>query len=300
MDLLSVADPGADGLGALLETAAAFKGDQAAFAGRLSGKSVGLFFEKPSLRTRASSEVAALKLGASPLVIKQDEIGLGTRESAADVARVLDRYFDLLALRVFSHSDLVTIAAHAEAPVVNLLSDLEHPCQAIADLLTLKESRPLDGAVLAYVGDGNNVCHSLILAGPALGVTVRVAAPASHAPLPDVVAAARASAAPGADVVITEDPTEAVRGADAVYTDVWASMGQEAEAAERKTIFSSYRVDGRLFSTAAETSIFLHCLPAHRGDEVTDDVMDHPRSRVFDQAENRLHAFAAVLIALAG
>lgn len=300
MDFLSVADAGREGLAALLATAAAAKTDPEFFAGRLAGRTVGLFFEKPSLRTRASSEVAALRLGARPLVLKQDEVGLGSRESVADVARVLDRYFDLLALRVFHHSDLEAIADHADAPVVNLLSDLEHPCQAVADLQTLAEHRPLDGSVIAYVGDGNNVCHSLLLAAAPLGVTVRVAAPAGQEPLPGIVAAARAAAAPGTDVVVTDDPAAAVEGADAVYTDVWASMGQESETEARKAVFTPYRVDESLFGLAADDAIFLHCLPAHRGDEVTDGVMDHARSRVFDQAENRLHAFVAVLVHLLG
>ena len=300
MDFLSVADVGREGLDALLATAAAAKSDPAFFAGRLEGKTIGLFFEKPSLRTRASSEVAALRLGARPLVLKQDEVGLGSRESVADVARVLDRYFDLLALRVFHHADLESIADHAEAPVVNLLSDLEHPCQAVADLQTLAEHRPLDGAVIAYVGDGNNVCHSLMLAAAPLGVTVRVAAPAGHEPRSEVLDAARGTAAPGTDVVVTDDPVAAVEGADAVYTDVWASMGQEDEAEARKRLFTPYRIDRSLFERAADDAIFLHCLPAHRGDEVTDDVMDHERSRVFDQAENRLHAFVSVLVHLLG
>ena len=298
MDFIGASDPGPAGLAAILETAAAFKAAPEAHAGRLSGKMVGLFFEKPSMRTRVSSEVAALRLGAHPIVLRQDEVGLGSRESAADVARVLDRYLDLVALRVFRHSDLEALAAHAHAPVVNLLSDAEHPCQALADLFTLGEARPLDGAVLAYVGDGNNVCHSLLMSGPALGVSVRVASPSAYGPDPGVVEAARAGAASGADVVISDDPAAAVRGADAVYTDVWASMGQESEAADRAVIFEPYRVDERLFALAADDAMFLHCLPAHRGEEVTDGVMDHDRSRVLDQAENRLHAFAAVLLYL--
>jgi ornithine carbamoyltransferase len=231
-----------------------------------------------------------------PLVLKQDEIGLGRREAVADVARTLDRYLDVLAFRVFRHSDLDTVAAHAEAPVINLLSDLEHPCQALADLQTLAEHRPLEGSVVAYVGDGNNVCASLMIAGAATGVTVRVASPRGFEPASEVVARARALARPGVEVVIGNDPEAAVRGADAVYTDVWASMGQESEAAARRELFAPFQVDEALFDLAAPDAIFLHCLPAHRGEEVTDGVVDHARSRVFDQAENRLHAFKALLL----
>lgn len=300
MDFLSVADLGRAGLAEVLGRAAAVKADPRPVAGSLAGKKVGLFFEKPSTRTRVSCEVATLDLGAAPLVLKQDEVGLGKRESAADIARVLDRYLDVLALRVFRHTDLVTMAEHASAPVINLLSDREHPCQALADLQTLAETRPLDGTVLAYVGDGNNVCHSLLLGGALAGVTVRVAAPPGYEPAPEIVEQARSLAAPGVEIMVVRDPSEAVRGADAVYTDVWASMGQEAEAAERRRLFDPYRVDEALFALAGPQAIFLHCLPAHRGEEVTDGVADHARSRIFDQAENRMHAFKALLLHVAG
>jgi ornithine carbamoyltransferase len=300
MDFLSVADLGRDGLTEVLAGAAAVKADPRPVAGALAGKKVGLFFEKPSTRTRVSCEVAVVDLGAAPLVLKQDEVGLGKRESAADIARVLDRYLDVLAFRVFRHEDLVVIAAHASAPVINLLSDREHPCQALADLQTLAETRPLPGASLAFVGDGNNVCHSLLLGGALTGVSVRVASPPGFEPAVEVVEEARRLAVPGVEITIGSDPAEAVRGADAVYTDVWASMGQEAEAAERRRLFSPYRVDERLFALAGPQAIFLHCLPAHRGEEVTDGVADHPRSRIFDQAENRMHAFKALLLHVAG
>jgi ornithine carbamoyltransferase len=296
MDFLSVTDLGPAGLAEVLATAAAVKADPAPAAGRLAGRKVGLFFEKPSTRTRVSCEVAVADLGAVPLVLKQDEVGLGKRESVADVARTLDRYLDVLAFRVFRHGDLVTIAEYASAPVINLLSDLEHPCQALADLQTLAESRPLAGATVAFLGDGNNVCHSLVLAGASL----RVASPPGYEPAAEVMARARALAAPGVTIEIGNDPVGAVRGVDAVYTDVWASMGQEAEAAERRRLFEPYRVDERLFALAGPQAIFLHCLPAHRGDEVTDGVADHERSRIFDQAENRMHVFKALLLHVAG
>ena len=300
MDFLRVAHLGVDGLRAVLDRAAKVKADPEPTRGILAGQRVGLFFEKPSTRTRVSCELATVDLGGVPIVLRQDEVGLGSREAVADVARVLDRYLDILAFRVFRHGDLETLAAYADAPVINLLSDLEHPCQALADLQTLAESRPLEDAVVAYVGDGNNVCNSLMIAAAAVGVTVRVASPPGYAPSDTVVGEARAIATAGAAVTVTEDPEEAVAGADAVYTDVWTSMGQEREAAQRLAVFEPYRIDEELFALAAEDAIFLHCLPAHRGEEVTDGVIDHPRSRVFDQAENRLHAFKALLLHVAG
>jgi ornithine carbamoyltransferase len=298
MDFIGVADPGAEGLASILERARKVKADPNSVRGALEGARIGLFFEKPSTRTRVSCEVAASELGALPVVLKQDEVGLGTREAVEDVARVLDRYLDFLAFRVFDHANLETLALHAEAPVINLLSDLEHPCQALADLQTLAEHRPLGGAVIGYVGDGNNVCASLMIGGAALGVSVRVATPPGHEPSAGVVDAARGIGTGGAEVVVTNDPRTAVAGADAVYTDVWTSMGQEADAASRTKSFLDYQVNEELFSLAADDAIFLHCLPAHRGEEVTDGVMDHRRSRVFDQAENRLHAFKALLLHL--
>lgn len=299
MDFVKVGDLGAGGIRHLVELAAEVKRDRDRVAGSRRGLRVGLFFEKPSTRTRVSCEVATTDLGGVPIVLKQDEVGLGSREAVEDVARVLDRYLDVLAFRVFDHRNLDTIAEYADAPVINLLSDLEHPCQALADMQTLAESRPIQGSTIAYVGDGNNVCSSLMIAGAALGARVRVASPAGYAPPAWAVSEAE-SIADGGAVEVMEDPAEAVRGADAVYTDVWTSMGQEAEAAERRSLFAPYRVDEALFGLAAPSAIFLHCLPAHRQEEVTDGVVDHERSRVFDQAENRLHAFKALLLHLTG
>ncbi len=300
-DFLSVTDFDPDTLERVLRLAHAVKQDPASVAGRLAGVKVGLFFEKPSARTRISTEVASADLGAVPVVLKGDEIGLGKRESVEDVARVFDRYLDVLALRVFRHDHLVTIAAHAEAPVVNLLSDLEHPCQALADLQTVAEVRELPGTVLAYLGDGNNVAHSLMLAAAMSGIDFRIAAPAGYGPDAAVLARAEALAAQsGGGVTVTIDPEAAVAGAHVVYTDVWASMGQEDEARERRALFAPYRVDGELFAAARDDAIFLHCLPAHRGEEVTDEVVDHERSLVFDQAENRMHTFKALLLHLWG
>jgi len=284
VDFVNVADLGTGGFSEVLELAAAVKADRSSVAGSRPGINVGLFFEKPSLRTRVSCEVAASDLGMVPYV--------------KDVGAVLDRYLDVLALRVFDHRNLETIAANADAPVINLLSDREHPCQALADLQTLAEARPLEGATVAFIGDGNNVCNSLMIAGAMMGVSTRVAGPVGFAPPDEMVAAARTASGDRAEIVITDDPAEAVRGADAVYTDVWASMGQEDEAAARKALFEPYRVDEDLFGLASQDAIFLHCLPAHRGDELTDAVADHERSRIYDQAENRMHAFKALLLHL--
>ncbi len=299
-DYLMVPDLGADGLTRVLDLAARMKSDPSAYAGRLSGQRVGLFFEKPSTRTRVSCEVATVDLGAHPVVLKADEVGLGKREAVEDVARTLDRYLDVLALRVFDHQNLIAIADNAEAPVINLLSDRSHPCQALADLQTIAEHRPLSGGTVTYVGDGNNVCHSLMLGGAMTGVHMRVAAPPGYEPHADVVAHAEHLAHErGGSVMVTNDVAAAVAGADVVYTDVWASMGQESEAEERKQPFLEYQVGEELFSTAASDAIFMHCLPAHRGEEVTHEVVEHKRSRVFDQAENRLHAFKALLLYVA-
>jgi ornithine carbamoyltransferase len=291
-------DIGGDGVAAVVDLAAKLKEDPSSVAGSRDGMRVGLFFEKPSTRTRVSCEVGTAELGAQPVVLKNDEVGLGTREAPQDVARVLERYLDVLAFRVFDHHNLELMAEHAEAPVINLLSDLEHPCQAIADLLTVIEHRPLEGASIAYVGDGNNVAHSLMLAATAVGASVTVAAPAGYGPSDAVIERARSGAIGGAQIAVTDDPFAAVAGADAVYTDVWTSMGSESETEERLRSFEPFRVTEELFAAAGDEAIFMHCLPAHRGEEVTAGVMEHPRSRVFDQAENRLHAFKAILLHL--
>jgi ornithine carbamoyltransferase len=298
-DYLETTDLGADGLRDVLRLAAASKQDPTAYAGRLRGRKVGLFFEKPSTRTRVSCEAATVDLGAHPVVLKADEVGLGKREAVEDVARVLDRYLDVLAFRVFDHHNLETMAAYAAAPVVNLLSDKAHPCQAAADLQTIAEHRPLEGATVAYIGDGNNVCHSLMLAGAMVGMEVRVAGPAGYEPDAAVTEQATSlAAATGGAIRVGNDAAEAVRGADVVYTDVWTSMGQEDEAAARQALFAPFRVDLALFAEAAPDAIFLHCLPAHRGEEVTAEVLEHGRSRVFDQAENRMHSFRGLLLHL--
>lgn len=300
-DYLTVSDLSPDELTAVLERASRLRADPSSAANALSGQRIGLFFEKPSARTRISTEVGSAELGMIPIVLKADEIGLGKRESVADVGRVFDRYLDVLALRVFDHANLVIIAENAEAPVINLLSDLEHPCQALADLQTIAADRPLAGTTVAYVGDGNNVCHSLMVAGAMAGMEVRAVTPPGYEPSPAVTEhAIGLAAANGGAIAVTTDAEVGVAGADVVYTDVWASMGQEAEAIERRKLFEPYQVNQELFSRAGADAIFLHCLPAHRGDEATDEVLDNDRSRILDQAENRLHSFKALLLHLAG
>jgi ornithine carbamoyltransferase len=290
-----------DGLRETLHLAADSKRNLADYAGRMSGQKVGLFFEKPSTRTRVSCEVATVDLGAHPVVLKADEVGLGKREAVEDVGRVLDRYLDVLAFRVFDHTNLEKMAADTAAPIVNLLSDRSHPCQALADLQTIAEHKPLEEAAVAYVGDGNNVCHSLMLAGAMVGSDIRVAGPAGYEPASEIVTRAKEIAAEtGGSITVTNDAAAAVAGADVVYTDVWTSMGQEAEAADRNAMLMPYQVTRDLFESAAADAIFMHCLPAHRDEEVTHDVIEHRRSVVFDQAENRMHSFRGLLLYLAG
>ncbi len=298
-DFLMVTDLGAAGLTETLRLAADSKRDLASYAGRMQGQKVGLFFEKPSTRTRVSCEVATVELGAHPVVLKADEVGLGKREAVEDVGRVLDRYLDVLAFRVFDHGNLVKIGESSVAPVINLLSDRSHPCQALADLQTIAEHMPLNEAKVAYIGDGNNVCHSLMLAGAMSGMDIRVAGPIRYAPGADIVAEATAiGSGTGGDIMVTNDVAEAVAGADVVYTDVWTSMGQESEAEDRIEMLMPFQVTQDLFESAADDAIFMHCLPAHRGEEVTHGVLEHSRSRIFDQAENRMHSFRGLLLYL--
>lgn len=297
-DLLSVSDLTSAELAHVLETAMALKD-----SGRrpiLRDKTLALVFEKPSLRTRVSFEVAMRHLGGDCLYLSPPEVGLGQRETPADVARVLSRYVDAIAARTFTQATVRELAEYADVPVINALSDEEHPCQALADLLTVREKKGgLAGVTLAYIGDGNNVANSLALAGGMSGMHVRFASPEGYEVPEGVRAAAQTTAAAnGGSITQVTAPAEAVSGADVVYTDVWASMGQEQEATLRSEAFAGYTVDLKLMSLAKPDAIFMHDLPAHRGDEVTDEVMDGPQSVVFDQAENRLHAQKAVLALL--
>jgi ornithine carbamoyltransferase len=264
----------------------------------LFGKTLAMVFQKPSNRTRVSFEVGMYHLGGHALPLSPQELQIGKRETPSDTGRVLARYIDAIMVRTFDHEELEELAAAADVPVINGLSDSHHPCQALADLLTIREELgELEGLKLTYVGDGNNVAHSLALGCALTGAQLTIAHPEGHGPDPRVVElATKLGDAP----TITEDPQEGVAGARVVYTDVWASMGQEAEAEERKKKFMPYQVNGELMSRAAPGAIFLHCLPAHRGEEVTAGVIDGPQSRVFDQAENRLHAQKALLYLLLG
>ena len=302
-DLISIADLSPSELDRVLNTAIALKE-----GGRepiLAGKTLALVFEKPSLRTRVSFHVAMRHLGGDCIYLSPPEVGLGERETPADVGRVLSRYVDCVAARVFAPETLTEIAEFADVPVINALSDPplgEHPCQALADLQTMRENKgALDGITVAYIGDGNNVANSLSLAAAMSGMHFRIASPEGYELEPTFVAQGEELAeTSGGSIAMTNDPKEAVEGADVVYTDVWASMGQEREAALRKEAFQGYRVDAEMMSLAKGDAIFMHDLPAHRGEEVTDEVMDGRQSVVFDQAENRMHAQKAVLALLLG
>jgi ornithine carbamoyltransferase len=262
----------------------------------LEGKTLAMLFEKPSLRTRVTFEVGMGQLGGQVLYLGPQEVGLGQREAVKDVARNLSRWVDAVVARVFSHQTVLELAEHASIPVINGLSDFEHPCQALGDYLTLLEHKGrLEGTTLAWVGDGNNVAHSLMYGAARLGVRMRIATPAGYEPDRSALAEARRE---GGAIALTHDPAQAVAGADAVYTDVWTSMGQEDEAETREQVFRPYQVNARLMLAAGPQALFMHCSPAHRGQEVTDDVMDAPSSLVCDQAENRLHIQKAILLAL--
>jgi len=290
--LRSDLDLAPESLRAVLDLAHQVKKTPAKFAKSLSGKYLTLLFEKPSLRTRLTFELAMKQLGGDAVT----SIGpIAEREPVKDVARNVDRWSNGIVARVFSHQTIEELAVWSKIPVINALSDLYHPCQALADVQTLEERfGKLDGMKLAFVGDGNNVAHSLMLTAGRLGMRVAIAAPANYQPNPEIVA----EASKFAEITITADASEAVAGAHAVYTDVWASMGQESEAAERSRIFAPYQVNEELFAQARPDAIFLHCLPAKRGLEVTDAVMESPRSAIFDEAENRLHAQKALLMML--
>ena len=294
-DLLSVVDPGRDEAEQLIEQALVMK--QGGMRCLLPWRSVALLFEKPSLRTRVSFDLAVTQLGGHCLYLSPQEVGLGHREPVADVARVLSRYVDCIVARVFSHETIVGLARHATVSVINALSDREHPCQAMADFLTIREHKGrLGGVRLAYVGDGNNVARSLALLSAMMGVEFIIASPNGYElDAATVTEARRIAAVAGSGVTATNDPLEAVHGADVVYTDTWTSMGQEDEAAIRRKAFAGFQVDSALMAHARPDALFMHCLPAHQGEEVTSDVLNGKASVVFDQAENRLHVQKAIL-----
>jgi len=303
-DLLSIADLTEEEFWELLEFAKLLKLET--LAGKrheyLKGKTLAMIFQKPSTRTRVAFEVGMYQLGGYALYLSSNDMQLRRGETIADTARVLSRFVDGIMARVFDHQDVVDLAKYANVPVINGLSDEEHPSQVLADFLTIWEKfGTLKGLKLAYVGDGNNVTHSLLLAAGLVGMDISVATPEGYEPKPFYVEKAKELAAKhGSSVQVLRDPVEAVTGANAVYTDVWASMGQEAEHEERLRIFKPYQVNPNLMSHADKHAIFLHCLPAHRGEEVVDEVADSPQSAIFDEAENRLHAHKAILAMLMG
>lgn len=270
------------------------------FARTLAGKTLALVFQKPSNRTRVSFEVGMYQLGGNAIYLSPEEINLGVREPVRDVARTLSRYVDGIVLRTFGHDNVLELAQYCDKPVINGLSDFSHPCQALADLYTIREKfGSFAGRVLAYIGDGNNVCNSLIFACAKMGLSLVIASPRGYEPRAGLVRRAR-EANTSASISVVHDPAAAARGADVLYTDVWASMGQEKEAAARRKAFKKFSLNAGLLSKAKSSALVMHCLPAHRGDEITDEVMDSARSVVFDQAENRMHVQKAVLIRLLG
>ncbi len=307
-DLLSLGETAPADISRILAHAAALKKDlqrrktSRPLAGPLAGKTLVMIFEKSSTRTRLSFEVGMYQLGGQAIFLSPRDIQLGRGETIEDTARVLSRYADAIMIRTFAHETVEAAARAADVPVINGLSDKHHPCQVLADLMTLKEKKGrLKGLTLAYVGDGNNMAHSLLEGCAKTGVSIAVATPKGYEPDEAVVAGARKAArGTGASVLLTRDPALAVRGAHAVYTDVWTSMGQEDEAARRRRAFAGYQVNAALLAAARPDAVVMHCLPAHRGEEIAADVLDGPRSVVLDQAENRLHAQKAVLLLLMG
>jgi ornithine carbamoyltransferase len=299
-DLLADTDLSPGDLNLIFGLAERVKAAPRAYSQALLGKQLAMIFEKPSLRTRVTFEVGMTSLGGFGVYLDHAKPRLGEREAVKDIARNLERWVDGIVARTYSHESVLELANNASIPVVNALTDLFHPCQALADLFTLREKiGTLSGQTLAFVGDGNNVCHSLMVTGAKLGVSVRAATPPGYEPKAEVVAEAKAlGAATGATVEVFNNPLEAVAGAQAVYTDVWASMGQEHAVHLRAQVFAPYRVTDELLDAAAPSALFMHCLPAHRGQEVTNEVIDSPRSVAFDQAENRLHVQKALLILL--
>jgi len=299
-DLLSISDLSSEDIQLLISNAVDMKAE--GWTSLLGEKVLALLFEKPSLRTRVSFEIAMWQLGGHTIYLSPDEVGLGKRESVPDVARVLSRYANAIVARTFSHQTLEILASYADVPVINALSDLEHPCQALADFLTIYEKKEaLEELTLAYVGDGNNVAHSLLLAASLTGVNFRIASPSGYRVQEKILLLAQDYALDsGAEIVCTEEPHLAVSGADVVYTDVWTSMGQEAEADRRRQIFAGYQVNDELLSLAKEDAILMHPLPAHHGEEVAEGILDSPQSVVFDQAGNRVHLQKALLADMLG
>jgi ornithine carbamoyltransferase len=293
-DFLTLSDLTRIEMELLLRRAADLKSGKNTGLSPLAGKNIGLFFEKPSTRTRLSFEAGIFQLGGNAICMTPNELQLGRGETISDTARTISRYLNAVMMRTFSHATLETVAANSSIPVINGLSDLHHPCQALADVLTLIEKKgTLKGLKLAFIGDGNNVCNSLIEAAAILEFNLIIASPEGFEPHSGILDSARASAK--SEIIVLRDPKEAAVMADAVYTDVWVSMGQEKGAEEKKKKFTDYQINAKLLSCAKKDVVVLHCLPAHRGEEITAEIMDGPHSVVFDQAENRLHTQKALL-----
>lgn len=270
------------------------------FCDSFKNKAVGLIFQKPSLRTRVSFQVGVWQLGGQCMSLSPAEVNIGVRESGKDAAMTLSRYLDLIVARVFKHKEVVELAEYSRVPVINGLSDLYHPCQALADIYTVREKfGKVKGLTLAYIGDGNNVCNSLLEITSLVGMNIKIASPKGFTPAKNVLDLANAQAVKSSSsVVVTNDPKEAASGADVFYTDVWASMGQEKEARKRSKIFRKFQINKELVSLGKKNALVMHCLPAHRGQEITDDVIDSPGSVIFDEAENRLHVQKAIMLKL--
>jgi len=299
-DFLSIKDLTIDQFSQILDLTKKIKSKPRSYQNKLKNKILAMIFQKPSLRTRVTFEVGMLQLGGEAIYLGPTDIQLGTRETAYDVGKNLERWVDGIMIRTFAHQNVIDLGQTAKIPVINALTDLLHPCQAMADFFTLYEKlRGRRDFKLAYIGDGNNVCHSLLFANAKTGSTMIVGTPPGYEPDPEIVKQAEEEGKiSGSKVFVTNDPSEAVHGADAVYADVWASMGQEQEKEERLKIFSPYQVNSELMSKAKQEALFMHCLPAHRGEEVTDEVIDSEHSVVFDQAENRLHIQKTIMLLL--
>ncbi|MBC8358237.1 MAG: ornithine carbamoyltransferase [Candidatus Aminicenantes bacterium] len=299
-DFISIHDLTVYEFSQILDLTQKIKDNPQRFQNKLKDKILAMIFQKPSLRTRMTFEVGMLQLGGEAVYLSPSDIQIGTRETAYDVGKNLERWVNAIMIRAFAHQDVIDLAKASRIPVINALTDLLHPCQAMADFFTLKEkAKDLTSLKLAYIGDGNNVCHSLLFAAAKAGSKMSVATPPGYKPDSEIVKQAEEDGKEtGASFLITDNPSEAVEDADAVYTDAWASMGQEEEKVDRAKIFSSYQVNKELMAKAREDTVFMHCLPAHRGEEVTDDVLDSPRSIVYDQAENRLHVQKIIMLLL--
>jgi ornithine carbamoyltransferase len=297
-DLLGIADLSQQEIQGLLELAGQLKKGERSLS---CNKVLGLLFYKASTRTRVSFSVAMYQLGGQVLDLNPSRTQVGRGEPISDTARVLDRYLDILAIRTFKQKDLEEFANYCDIPIINALTDLEHPCQILADLLTVQECfGSLSGITLTYLGDGNNVAHSLLLGCALMGMNVRLATPGGYQPLPEIVTKSQQLAGGKSEVIITDDALAAVKGSQVIYTDVWASMGQEDSADSRIPVFQSYQVNNQLLTYADPQAIVLHCLPAHRGEEITDEVMEGKQSKVWDQAENRMHAQKALMASMLG